>query len=138
MIEDNEFEGSLLSDINVTPLVDVMLVLLIIFMITAPLLKEGVNVDLPRVSAKPLPVSENRLFLTITKDKKIYLNGKRLEIKTLREKLYRLLKQRETTELFLRADKDLPYGFVVKVMSELRKAGVERLGMITRPLETKR
>ena len=138
MIEDNEFEGSLLSDINVTPLVDVMLVLLIIFMITAPLLKEGVNVDLPRVSAKPLPVSENRLFLTITKDKKIYLNGKRLEIKTLREKLYRLLKQRDTTELFLRADKDIPYGFVVKVMSELRKAGVERLGMITRPLETKR
>ena len=128
----------LLSEINVTPLVDVMLVLLIIFMVTAPMLQQGIDVDLPSVVAKDLPAKEEKLVLTITKKKKIFINKHPVELAKLSEKLEKLCENRTKKEVFLKADEMVPYGFVVKTMAEIKEAGIERLGMITKPLEDKK
>jgi biopolymer transport protein TolR len=122
-----------LSEINVTPLVDVMLVLLIIFMITAPMLQQGVDVDLPVATGTPQPQPESQIILTITRQGKIYLNQTAYTLKALRPKLNALYKQRRQQEIFLRADADVPYGTVVRVMDEVKKAGILKLGMITQP-----
>lgn len=121
------------SDINVTPLVDVILVLLIIFMVTAPMLQMGIDVNLPRVKAKTLDVGEEKLILTINNKKDIFINRHKTSIKDLKTKLENIFATRIDRELFMRADEEVPYGFVVKVMSEVRKAGVDKLGMITEP-----
>ncbi len=121
----------MLSEINVTPFVDVMLVLLVIFMVTAPMMQRGVEVDLPKTSAKPILVRENRVVLTITREKRIFINGDEVELNRLRERLKTIYLRRTDKELFLKGDKTVHYGFVVEVMAEIRKAGVERLGMIT-------
>ena len=131
-------DRSLLSEINVTPLVDVMLVLLIIFMVTAPMMQQGIDVDLPNVVAKDVPVKEEKLVLTITKKREIFINEQPVEILRLREKLKKMYKNRAIKEIFLKADENVPYGFVVKTMAEIREAGIERLGMITVPPEEKR
>ncbi|MDY7030904.1 MAG: ExbD/TolR family protein [Thermodesulfobacteriota bacterium] len=131
-------DRSLLSEINVTPLVDVMLVLLIIFMVTAPMMQQGIDVDLPNVVAKDVPVKEEKLVLTITKKREIFINEQPVEILRLREKLKKMYKNRAIKEIFLKADENVPYGFVVKMMAEIREAGIERLGMITVPPEEKR
>jgi biopolymer transport protein TolR len=127
-----------LAEINVTPLVDVMLVLLIIFMVTAPMLSMGIDVNLPRVKSKSVDVTEEKLVLTISESKEIFLNKTKLQLGELNSKLEAIFSNRIDREIFLRADKNVPYGFVVEVMSEVRKAGVDKLGMITEPPEETR
>jgi len=120
-----------MSEINVTPLVDVMLVLLIIFMVTAPLMQQGMDVNLPAAKGKDLP-PEKRLTVTINKRGNIFLNKEKLTPAELGARLEAIGKTR-TPDVFLRADRDVPYGLVVKVMSAIKEAGVEKLGMITDP-----
>ncbi len=127
-----------LSEINVTPLVDVMLVLLIIFMVTAPMLSMGIDVNLPRVKSKSVDVTEEKLVLTINESKEIYINKTKLPLGELNTKLEAIFSNRIDRELFLRADRNVPYGFVVEVMAEVRKAGVDKLGMITEPPEARK
>ena len=124
-----------LAEINVTPLVDVMLVLLIIFMVTAPMLSMGIDVNLPKVKSKSVDVTEEKLVLTINETKEIFLNKTKLQMGEINSKLEAIFSNRIDREIFLRADKNVPYGFVVEVMSEVRKAGVDKLGMITEPPE---
>ncbi len=134
----NHSENKPMAEINVTPLVDVMLVLLIIFMVTAPLLQMGIDVNLPRVKSKSIDVAEEKLVLTITSAKEIFINKNRIPIGDLRTKLESIFTSRTDREVFMRADKAIPYGFVIEVMSEVRKAGVDKLGMITEPPEEAR
>jgi biopolymer transport protein TolR len=129
----NNREHKPLSEINVTPLVDVMLVLLIIFMVTAPMLQMGIDVNLPRVKAKSVNISEEKLVLTINGKQEIYLNEFKTALPDLSTKLESIYKTRTDRELYMRADKEVPYGYVVQVMSEVRKAGIDKLGMITEP-----
>jgi biopolymer transport protein TolR len=123
-----ERRRQVLSEINVTPFVDVMLVLLVIFMVTAPLLQQGIDVNLPQAKGKELSPTK-RVVITIKKNGKIYLDKKAVTLKTLKSRLSRKTQK----EVFLRADKDVPYGFVVAVMGELREIGIERLGIVTEP-----
>ena len=122
-----------MTDINVTPLVDVMLVLLIIFMVTAPLIQSGVKVDLPRASAQQMEHSEQKLVLTITKDRRVLLGDAEIPFAELEKKLAANARLQKDKELYLEADRSLPYGQVVEVMAIARRAGVESLGMITEP-----
>jgi biopolymer transport protein TolR len=134
----NYSESKPMADINVTPLVDVVLVLLIIFMVTAPMLQMGIDVNLPRVKAKSIDVAEEKLVLTITPAREIFINKNKMPMRDLRTKLESIFAGRTDREIFMRADKTVPYGFVVEVMSEIRKAGVDKLGMITEPPEETR
>jgi biopolymer transport protein TolR len=131
-------ESKPLADINVTPLVDVVLVLLIIFMVTAPMLQMGIDVNLPRVKSKSIDVNEEKLVLTINSGKEIYINKNKTSITDLGAKLESIFANRIDREVFMRADKNVPYGFVVEVMSAVRKAGVDKLGMITEAPEESR
>ncbi len=124
-----------MAEINVTPLVDVMLVLLIIFMVTAPMLSMGIDVNLPRVKSKSIDIAEEKLVLTVNENKEIFLNKTRMPLQDLNAKLAAIFAERVDREVFLRADKSVPYGFVVEVMAEIRRAGVDKLGMITEPPE---
>lgn len=124
-----------LSEINVTPLVDVMLVLLIIFMVTAPLMQEGINVNLPKVVAGPVENAEDALFLTITAGEKIYIDKTEIPLKNLSEKLVAILKTKKNKAIYIRADSGAKYGFVMQVLSALRSAGIEEVGLITTPPE---
>ena len=130
--------SKLLAEINVTPLVDVVLVLLIIFMVTAPMLQMGIDVNLPRVKSKSIDVTEEKLVLTINGAKEIFINKNKVTVTGLGAKLESIFANRIDREVFMRADKNVPYGFVVEVMSEVRKAGVDRLGMITEAPEESR
>lgn len=124
---------SLLSDINVTPFVDVMLVLLIIFMVTAPMMVQGVDVNLPRAASGPLKGDEQFLVVSIKKDQSVYINDQAVGLGFLTEKLGKILEQVDRRNVYLRADAEVPYGVVVDVMSRVKRAGVESLGMITLP-----
>jgi len=130
--------SKLIAEINVTPLVDVVLVLLIIFMVTAPMLQMGIDVNLPRVKSKSIDVTEEKLVLTINAGKEIFINKNKISITDLGAKLESIFASRIDREVFMRADKNVPYGFVVEVMSAVRKAGVDKLGMITEPPEEPR
>jgi len=128
-----------MSEINVTPLVDVMLVLLIIFMVTAPLITQGVDVDLPQTRAQPLEGTEKKLVLTITKDKQVFIGTNEetpIPFDQLEEKLGTNDRLQREKELYLHADRALDYGTVVDVMATIRRAGVTKLGMVTDPLES--
>ena len=127
-----------MAEINVTPLVDVMLVLLIIFMVTAPMLQMGIDVNLPRVKAKSVDVADEKLVLTINGAKEIFLNKSRMPLSELGIKLKHIFASRIEREVYMRADRNVPYGFVVEVMAEVRRAGVDKLGMITEPPEEPR
>jgi len=129
----NHAENKHVSDINVTPLVDVVLVLLIVFMVTAPMLQMGIDVNLPRVKARSVNVGEEKIVLTINGKKEIYLNEYKTPVGDLSTKLESIFKNRLDKEVYMRADKEVPYGFVVQVMAEVRKAGIDKLGMITEP-----
>jgi biopolymer transport protein TolR len=122
-----------LADINVTPLVDVMLVLLIIFMINAPMLQQGMDVDLPVASGKPQPSAQDELILTVTKTGMIYLNQTAYSLTDLRPKLQAIYRDRPDQRLLLRADAAVTYGTVVGVMDVVKQAGIVQLGMITQP-----
>jgi biopolymer transport protein TolR len=122
-----------MTDINVTPLVDVMLVLLIIFMVTAPLIQSGVKVDLPKASAQQMEHSEEKLVLTITRDRRVLLGTTEIPPAELETKLRTNARIQKDKELYLHADRSLPYGQVVEIMAVARRAGVESLGMITEP-----
>jgi biopolymer transport protein TolR len=124
-----------LSEINVTPFVDVMLVLLIIFMVTAPMMQEGVDVNLPQAQGKSLPSKEKRMTISITSTKEIYLNERKIELSNLEKKLRTIFQNRADKQLFLRADEIVPYGFVVKTMAAIRNAGIDQLGMVTVPFK---
>lgn len=117
-----------LSEINVTPFVDVMLVLLIIFMVTAPLMQQGIDINLPQAKGKEMAPSE-RIIITIKKDGKIYIDKTAATLESLRLQLAK----NAGREVYLKADKDVPYGMVVEVMGELREIGIEKLGMVTEP-----
>ncbi len=123
-----------MSEINVTPLVDVMLVLLIIFMVTAPLLQQGVKVDLPDAQAEPMKTStEERLVLTLAKDGKAYLGKTEIPMERITELLSANEKLKVDKELYLHADQELPYGVVVRVMAAAKEGGAETLAMVTDP-----
>jgi biopolymer transport protein TolR len=125
----------LMSDINVTPFVDVMLVLLIIFMVTAPMMMQGVDVALPEATAKPLDSQKENLVITVNKEQQVHINDFAVEPDYLREKLAKILETRSDREVYFKADKEVPYGVVAKVMAEIKAAGVEKLGMVTIPAE---
>jgi len=124
-----------MSDINVTPLVDVMLVLLIIFMVTAPMMMQGVEVNLPQTTTQSIKTKEDPLFLTVNKKGEIFLENHAVKLDELEMKVQSIFKYRREKEILLRADKDIPYGFVIKVMAAVKGAGVTKLGMVTEPLD---
>jgi len=124
-----------MSDINVTPLVDVMLVLLIIFMVTAPMMMQGVNVSLPQTTPKPLPAEKEHLAVTIDRSQQIFSNDYKVSLEALKEKMEKILAGKTDNKVYLRADKNVPYGVVVRVISEVKRAGVEKLGVVTEPIE---
>jgi biopolymer transport protein TolR len=127
-----------MAEINVTPLVDVMLVLLIIFMITAPMLQHEMDVNLPVATGTPQIAAEDHVVLTVNKQGSIYLDQTAYTLDTLRPKLQTLYQTRRNKDIFLRADADVPYGKVIQVMDEVKKAGILKLGMITQPPSEKR
>ncbi len=122
-----------LSEINVTPFVDVMLVLLIIFMVTAPMMQQGIDVDLPETSTQPLRVRDEPLILTVRKNGTYYLGRKEIPADALLPKLEAIFEGRDTKEIFLRADRDAPFGLVAKALAAAREAGARQLGMVTEP-----
>jgi biopolymer transport protein TolR len=124
--------GGTLSEINIIPLVDVILVLLLIFMLTAPLMYRGIDVNLPKTAGKPTAVEE-RMVLTVTKEQTIYVNDKPVALGALEQTLRDLFKNRQDKTLYLRADQALQYGLVVETMDRVRRAGIEKLGMVTEP-----
>ena len=127
-----------MSEINVTPFVDVMLVLLIIFMVTAPMMVQGLNVDLPRATARPLNTEKEHLIITIDKKQQIFINDYQVTVEFLGEKLDKILQGRTDRSVYLKADKTIPYGMVVQVMAEIKSAGVDQLGMVTEPAVLKK
>ena len=126
-----------LAEINVVPLVDVVLVLLLIFMLTAPMMYRGIDVNLPKTTTKPTAVEE-RMVLTLTKDQVIYLNDKPVPLAGLDSQLRQIFRDRADKTLYLKADRTLSYGFVVETMDRVRRAGVEKLGMVTEPSSRER
>ncbi|MCJ7538310.1 MAG: protein TolR [Desulfobacterales bacterium] len=128
----------LISDINVTPFVDVMLVLLVIFMVTAPMMMQGVDVALPETTSQPLAAKKENLVITINNQNKIFINNYEVATDFLQEKLKKILEGRDNREVYLRADREISYGFVVRVMAEIKAAGVDKLGMVTEPISEKK
>ena len=128
--------GGTLAEINIIPLVDVTLVLLLIFMLTAPLMYRGIDVNLPKTSGKPTAVEE-RMVLTLTKEHTVYLNDKVVPMATLEQHLQNIFRNRQDKTLYLRADQVLQYGFVVETMDRVRRSGIEKLGMVTEPTKAR-
>ena len=136
-LDSGESEGGrrrvgTLSEINIIPLVDVVLVLLLIFMLTAPLMYRGIDVNLPKTAGKPT-VTEERMELTLTREQQLYLNGKPLPLGSLEKALRDVFKNRTDKTLYLKADQALQYGFVIETMDKVRRSGIEKLGMVTEP-----
>ena len=123
--------GQFASQINVTPLVDVMLVLLVIFMVTAPMIQQGVEVSVPRVKASALPGKEEQFVVSITRNDEVYLNDTKLGLDQLTEKLQAIAVARPDREVFVRADEQVSYGAVIKTMAAIKAAGIENVGMVT-------
>jgi len=126
--------GTSLSEINVTPFVDVMLVLLVIFMVTAPMMQTGIGISLPQAETESAP-SEEGLTLTITEDKYIHMEDSVINQFLLEQKLREYFYGKEKKIVFIRGDENLPYGFIMRIMDISKKAGIEQIGLITRPLE---
>lgn len=122
-----------LAEINVTPLVDVMLVLLIIFMISAPLMQQGVQVDLPKANAGSLSEVPDQLVLIVNKSKQIFINDKMIQPGTLKARLEAVSSVKPQVEVFIQSDQGVPYGFIAQVMAEVKKAKIHRVGLVTEP-----
>ena len=135
MINNGEHGNRFMSDINVTPFVDVMLVLLIIFMVTAPMMMEGVEVNLPKTTTKSIKTREDPLILTVNKKREIFIENHEIKLEELETKVKKILKYRREQEVLLKADREVPYGFVIKVIAGVKKAGIDKLGMITEPID---
>ncbi len=129
----NQRNNAAISQINVTPLVDVMLVLLVIFMVTAPIIQQGVQVNLPAAKAGAIQGKEQQLVVTITRAGKIYLNDNPMSLPELGQKLRAIRQLQGDKEVYLRADQDVRYGLVMKTIATIKEAGIEKLGMVTRP-----
>jgi len=128
-----ESNKKFVSDINVTPLVDVMLVLLIIFMVTAPMMMQGVEVNLPKTTTRHIKAGDEPLMLTVNKKREIFIENHLIKLNNLETKVGKIFENRREKEILLKADKDVPYGFVIKVISRVKRAGIDKLGMITEP-----
>jgi len=123
----------MMSEINVTPFVDVMLVLLIIFMVTAPLMTTGMNVELPRADAPALPAAEKQMVLSVTADADYYINEHQFEFDELEPKLRAIIKANPEQEIFLKADGAVPYEKVAQLVALCTQVGVPRMGLVTQP-----
>jgi biopolymer transport protein TolR len=123
-----------MSEINVTPMVDVMLVLLIIFMVTAPLIQQGVKVNLPETKAAPVEATEKKVVLSVDLAKRVYIGEAEVRLDELETKLKNNAKAQADKEIYLHADRDVPYGMVVEVMAAAQRAGIPSVGMITDPV----
>ena len=123
-----------MSEINVTPMVDVMLVLMIIFMVTAPLIQQGVKVNLPQTKAAAVEASDKKLVISIDGKKHVFIGEVEVQLSELEEKLKTNAKAQQDKELYLHADRDLPYGIVIEVMAAAQRAGITNVGMITDPM----
>ncbi len=131
-------KGTSLSEINIIPLVDIMLVLLIIFMVTAPMLQEGIDVDLPEVSAGAVDINEKDLVMSIDHDGKIFLgddNQNKFSLVSIESRLKEVFASRPEKVLYLKADQNVRYGYVVEVMAACRRSGIEKIGMVTQTPE---
>ena len=124
-----------MSQINVTPMVDVMLVLLIIFMVTAPMMTQGLEVDLPEATTKALKQQEEPLVVTIKKEGDVYLKKEKVSSEALQQQLKGMPDEQKKDGIYLRADKNVPYGVVTTTMAAVQDAGFEKIGMITVPAE---
>jgi biopolymer transport protein TolR len=133
MDASSQRDSTAIAQINVTPLVDVMLVLLVIFMVTAPIIQQGVQVNLPQAKAGAIAGTEEMLIVTISKNGKVYLNDNVMSLPELGDKLRAIRKLQVDKQVYLRADQDVRYGLVIKTIAEIKQAGIERLGMVTRP-----
>lgn len=131
----NNGDRQVMSQINVTPFVDVMLVLLIIFMVTAPMMQQGVQVNLPKADTKALTPQETTVVVSIERSGKLFINSTEVPPGELRSRLSGMFSTRTKKEVFLKADRDVPYGEVVHAMAEIKGAGIERLGMVTEPAQ---
>lgn len=125
-----------LAEINVTPLVDVMLVLLIVFMISAPLMQQGVQVDLPKANAGTISETPEQIVILVDRSKKIRMNGKVIKEGTLRKRLIAIAMTKPDVEVVIQADQTLPYGFIAQVMAEVKQAKIHRVGLVTQPSES--
>ena len=123
-----------LSEINVTPLVDVMLVFLIIFMVSAPMMTTGVEIDLPKTRAPRMDLEEQKLILSIDKQQKVFLGEIEVPYDKLEDALTNNARLQQEKELYLQADETVPYGFVAKVMALIRRGGIDKVGLVTDPL----
>ncbi len=131
----NNSDRGTMSQINVTPLVDVMLVLLVIFMVTAPMMQQGMQVNLPKAETKALSAKEEAVVVSIERNGKVFLDRSEIPQGELKAKLTAMFATRSKKEVFLKADRDVPYGDVVRTMAEIKGAGIERLGMVTEPTQ---
>lgn len=131
-------ENRPMSEINVVPLVDVILVMLILFMVTAPMMQQGIDVDLPQTTSRPIEGQEERIVITINSKREVFINQEKVDPLLLRRRLERSTAAKLNKEVLLRADRSVPYGFVVQTMAEIKNAGIEKLGMVTEPLEERR
>ncbi|MCX6102122.1 MAG: protein TolR [Proteobacteria bacterium] len=122
-----------MADINITPFVDVMLVLLVIFMVTAPMLESGIPIQLPKASGKALPKGEAPVTLNISKDSKLFLEKEEIPFSLLNKKLQQFYKNKSNQEIYIRADSSLTYGFVAQVMATIKNAGINKIGLVTLP-----
>jgi biopolymer transport protein TolR len=125
----------MVADINVTPLVDVMLVLLIIFMVTAPMMTQGIEINLPKTSGKSLPQQEEPLVVVIDKEGLVYLGKTQVSLTLMRQQLQSLPDEKKQEPIYLKAAEEVPYGVVINTMTKIKQAGFEKLGMVTLPDE---
>jgi biopolymer transport protein TolR len=132
-IGNRHSDRQIMSQINVTPFVDVMLVLLVIFMITAPMMQQGMQVNLPKTEAKSMEVKDTPVIVTIDRSGRAFIDKGEIPPGQLKAKLAAIFSSRSKKEVFLKADRDVPYGDVVRAMAEIKGAGIERLGMLTEP-----
>jgi len=129
----NNNNRAVMAEINVTPLVDVMLVLLVIFMVTAPMMQQGVQVNLPKADTKAMAPAEESVVVSVDQSGKIFINSEEVAAADLRTRLSSMFATRAKKEVFLKADAGVPYGEVVRTMADIKGAGIERLGMVTEP-----